>query len=167
MQDHPMSNGPEHAHHHKRHASFRVRFIRAEVFTVLLGVSLLLVAVALYAGLAGTTTESNEIVAKEYQAVTLTNGQTYYGKIKALNSKYVVLTNVFYIQNNNTSPTTTTTQTPSYTLLKLDTTQPTLSEDKMIINRDTVTIWENLKDTSQIVTKINEYYRGVTTTTTN
>lgn len=161
MQNQPTSNNPApvHGQRPKRRLSFGVKFMRAEIFTVLLGVALLLVAVALYAGLASPAAESRQINTKEYQAVFLTNGQVYFGKVTDLNNKYLVLTNVFYIENNSPS-STTTTQNSNYTLRKLGTTELHLPEDKMVVNRDTVTFWENLKDTSQVVTKINEYYKN-------
>jgi len=161
MQNQPMSNDPApvHGQRSKRRLSFGVKFMRAEMFTVLLGVALLLVAVALYAGLASPGAESKQINTKEYQAVFLTNGQVYFGKVTSLNSKYLVLSNIFYIENNSSS-STTTTQNSNYTLRKLGTTELHLPEDKMVVNRDTVTFWENLKDSSQVVTKIGEYYKN-------
>ncbi len=85
----------------------------------------------------------------------------------------MVIKNVFYIENNSSSATTSTTttaQNSNYTLRKLGTTELHLPEDKMVVNRDTVTFWENLKDSSQVVTKINEYYKNpssASTTPTN
>ncbi|MDO8591594.1 MAG: hypothetical protein Q7R60_01545 [bacterium] len=164
MQNQPISGGPVplHSQRPKRRLSFGVKFMRIEMFTVLLGIALLLVSVALYAGLASPGAESKQINAKEYQAVFLTNGQVYFGKVTDLNSKYLVLKSVFYIENNNSaaSSTTTTPQNSNYTLRKLGTTELHMPEDKMVVNRDTITFWENLKDTSQVVTKINEYYKN-------
>ncbi len=163
MQNQPVSNSPAPAHspRPRRRLSFGVKFMRAEVFTVLLGIALLLVALALYAGLASPHTESKQINTKEYQAVFLTNGQVYFGKVTDLNSKYLVLNNVFYIENNSSSSSSTTqAQNSNYTLRKLGTTELHMPEDKMVVNRDTVTFWENLKDNSQVVTKINEYYKN-------
>lgn len=163
MQNQPVSNSPVpvHSQRPKRRLSFGVKFMRAEVFTVLLGIALLLVALALYAGLATPRAESKQINTKEYQAVFLTNGQVYFGKVTDLNSKYLVLNNVFYIENNSSSSSSTTqAQNSNYTLRKLGTTELHLPEDKMVVNRDTVTFWENLKDNSQVVTKINEYYKN-------
>ena len=147
-----------------RRLSFAVKFMRAEVFTVLVGVALLLVAVALYAGLANPSSQSKQLNKSEYQAVFLTNGQVYFGKIGELNSKYLVLTNIFYIENNSANSTTTNNttqaQNANYTLRKLGTSELHQPEDKMIVNSDTVTFWENLKDSSQVVTKIKEYYKN-------
>lgn len=156
----PVSNVPAGNQRPKRRLSWGIKFMRIEVFTVLLGVALLLVAVALYAGLASPGSESKEINSKEYQAVFLSNGQVYFGKITDLNNKYLVLKSIFYIENNNNSSNTTQTQNSNYTLRKLGTTELHAPQDKMVINRDTITFWENLKDSSQVVTKINEYYKN-------
>ena len=160
MQNQPVSSGVPSNQGPKRRVSLGIKFMRAEVFTVLLGVALLLVAVALYAGLASPGSESKEINSKEYQAVFLSNGQVYFGKITDLNNKYLVLKSVFYIENNTSSSDATQTQNSNYTLRKLGTTELHAPQDKMVVNRDTVTFWENLKDSSQVVTKINEYYKN-------
>lgn len=146
--------------HPKRRLSLGAKFMRVEVFTVLVGIALLLVAVALYAGLAKPGAESQQINSKEYQAVFLNSGQVYFGKITDLNNKYLVLNNVFYIENNSSNSTTQTQNSNNYTLRKLGTTELHAPEDKMVINRDTVAFWENLKDSSQVVTKIGEYYKN-------
>src|SRR3989338_6974883 len=156
----PVPHMPPSNQKPKRHLSLGVKFMRIEVFTVLLGVALLLVAVALFAGLASPGSESKEINSKEYQAIFLSNGQVYFGKITDLNNKYLVLKSIFYIENNNDSSNTNQTQNSNYTLRKLGTTELHAPQDKMVINRDTVTFWENLKDSSQVVTKINEYYKN-------
>lgn len=160
MQNQPMSAGGSLPHRPKRRLSFAVRFMRIEVFTVLLGVALLLVSVALYAGLASPASESKQINAKQYQAVFLTNGQVYFGKVNELNGKYLVLNNVFYIENTTDTTNTTQATNTNYTLRKLGTNELHQPEDAMIVNRDTITFWENLKDTSQVVTKIKEYYKN-------
>ena len=167
MQNQPMSGGGASGHRPKRRLSFAVKFMRIEVFTVLLGVALLLVAVALYAGLVQPTSESKQINSSEYQAVFLTNGQVYFGKVSELNSKYLVLKNIFYIENTNTSSNTSQAQNANYTLRKLGTNELHQPEDEMVINKDTVTFWENLKDGSQVVTKIKEYYKNPASSSTN
>ncbi|OGL34580.1 hypothetical protein A3F05_01515 [Candidatus Saccharibacteria bacterium RIFCSPHIGHO2_12_FULL_47_17] len=149
-----------------RRGGFMGRLMRIELFTVIVGSALLLAAVALYLGFSGGVgSESKKINDKQYQAVFLNNGQVYFGKIQGLNNKYVDLTNVFYIENN--ASTGTQTQSTNYTLRKLGTTELHSPEDEMIINRDQVTFWENLKDSSQVVTKINEYYKNPNASQTN
>lgn len=152
---HPAAGAPS----PPRRGGFMGKLMRVELFTVIVGSALLLAAVALYLGFSGGVgNESKKINGKEYQAVFLNNGQVYFGKIKSLNGKYIDLKNVFYIENS--SQTATQTQSQNYTLRKLGTTELHSPEDEMIINREQVTFWENLKDTSQVVTKIKEYYQN-------
>ncbi|OGL40579.1 hypothetical protein A3J32_02775 [Candidatus Saccharibacteria bacterium RIFCSPLOWO2_02_FULL_46_7] len=158
---HPAAGQPS-----GKRGGFMGRLMRIEIFTVILGSALLLAAVALYLGFSGGVgSESKKINDKQYQAVFLNNGQVYFGKIKGLNNKFVDLTNVFYIENNASSASTTQSQSTNYTLRKLGTTELHSPEDEMIINREQVTFWENLKDTSQVVTKIKEYYQNPSSNT--
>lgn len=168
MQNQSMSNGPTpiHGQRPKRRLSLGIKFLRIEMFTVLLGIALLLVAVALYAGLSSPNAESKQINTKEYQAVFITNTlgggiqtSVYFGKISELNNKYLILKNVFYISPAS-NEANTQNQNTNYTLVKLGVNELHQPEDAMIINRDAVTFWENLKDTSQVVTKIKEYYKN-------
>lgn len=122
---------------------------------LVLGVLLILVFVFLMAAkLSGK--ESSHINSNQYQAVFLTNNQVYFGKITQMNKSYLVLEDVFYVETPSTD-TQTTASNANYTLRKLGTNELHSPEDKMVINREQVTFWENLKDDGQVVTKINEY----------
>lgn len=162
MQNQPVNSSAPRPHRAPRRGLLGLRILRVELFTVVVGAALILAALALYAGLASPGSESKQINDKEYQAIFLTNGQVYFGKITELNSKYAVLKNIFYIENSANANTNTTQQSQNnnYTLRKLGTSELHQPEDKMVINRDTITFWENLKDGSQVVTKIKEYYKN-------
>lgn len=144
----------------RKHIDWVAKTVRFELFIVVIGVTLLLVAVALWLATGNfSNAQTKQINTKEYQAVFLTNGQVYFGKIGTLNSKFVSLTHVFYIENQNSSTTSTTTAANNnYTLRKLGVSELHAPEDKMVINSEQVSFWENLKDSSQVVTKIKEYY---------
>lgn len=173
MRNQSMTAGGETPHRSKRHLSFSIKFMRIEMFTVLLGIALLLAAVTLYVALASPDSESKQINKSEYQAVFITNtagasiqSSVYFGKIINLNDKFVTLTNVFYIQAPTQTQSSSSTTNTNLTLLKLGTTELHMPEDKMIINRSAITFWENLKDSSQVVTKIKEYYKNPSSSTT-
>jgi hypothetical protein len=144
----------------RKHIDWVAKTVRFELFIVVIGVALILVAVSLWLATGNfTNAQAKQINNKEYQAVFLTNGQVYFGKIDTLNSKFISLTHVFYIENQNSSSTSTTATTSNnYTLRKLGVSELHAPEDKMVINGDQVSFWENLKDSSQVVTKIKEYY---------
>ena len=60
-----------------------------------------------------TKAESSYVNSSKLQAVFLTNDQVYFGHITELNSKYLALNSIYYLQtqNNGSSNTTTTTST--------------------------------------------------------
>ncbi len=97
----------------------------------------------------------------KYQAVFLSNNQVYFGKLQAVNDQYFKLTKVFYIQgssdtDNSTSKDPQQTTSNDLKLIKLckEVHGP---EDSMIINRDQVQFYENLKSDSEVVKLINQY----------
>lgn len=101
----------------------------------------------------------------KYQAVFLTNGQVYFGKIENPNADYVRLTNIFYLQATDagSNPQQTeegaTEPTNDVQLIKLGTEVhgPT---DEMLIAREQVLFFENLKDDGNVSQSIKSYYEA-------
>ncbi|HEX4774250.1 MAG TPA: hypothetical protein VH234_01925 [Candidatus Saccharimonadales bacterium] len=94
------------------------------------------------------------------QAVFLNTGQVYFGNVKALNSKYFVLTNIYYLQTSSgSSSSSTTTAANNVSLVKLGC---ELHEpyDQMVINRSQVTFWENLQDGGQVATAVKKFQQA-------
>jgi hypothetical protein len=95
-----------------------------------------------------------------YQAVFVnvngTNGgQVYFGKVTSLTPQYIHLTNVFYIQNQQSGDKDASS---AYNLVKLGC-ELHGPQDEMLINRDQVFFWENLKSDSQVAQKAAEFYK--------
>lgn len=126
------------------------------LFMILIGgVTLLLVALVAFSLTSnkGVTAEASLVDGNKYQAVFLNNGQVYFGKIKTLNRSYVVIDDIFYIEAQSTQQANNN----NYTLRKLGTSELHAPEDRMVVNRDQVTFWENLKDSGRVVTAIKQY----------
>lgn len=124
---------------------------------LLIIVVLLVAALIVALGFGGPKAESSFVEGSKLQAVFLNTGQVYFGDIKSLNSKYVELTNIYYLQtSNNGSSTTTTNSNTSVSLVKLGC-ELHSPEDRMIINRDQVTFWENLQDSGQVAKAVQSY----------
>jgi hypothetical protein len=140
---------------------FGLRFITRILFALLILVIALvwLFGQKLYVGMK----------TKGYQAVFLTNGQVYFGKVSA-NGNWVKLTDIYYLQANdnlqqaatadqskNANPSGTTTANPQnqIQLVKLGS-ELHGPEDVMYIEKDKVLFWENMKDDSQVVQAINK-----------
>lgn len=101
----------------------------------------------------------------EYQAVFLTNGQVYFGKISSINKDELTLDHIYYLQvqqsvqpaTNGTSNTTTNgaaqTNNSQVSLAKLGS-ELHGPEDHMYVERSQVLFWENLKDSGKVVQAI-------------
>lgn len=97
---------------------------------------------------------------KGYQAVFLTNGQVYFGKVSNLNSRYIKLEDIYYLQVQQIQPKPEETPTkegeqPKLSLIKLGN-EIHAPEDAMNINSDQILFWEDLKDSGQVVQAIQK-----------
>jgi hypothetical protein len=103
----------------------------------------------------------------KYQAVFFTNGQVYFGKLKDKGTGYMSLTDIFYLQTqDNTSDSssknpqqTANQQTPNVQLVKLGN-EIHGPNDEMIISKDQVLFFENLKDDGKVAQTIKSYQSG-------
>ncbi|MFZ1301226.1 MAG: hypothetical protein WAQ27_01435 [Candidatus Microsaccharimonas sp.] len=98
----------------------------------------------------------------KYQAVFFTNGQVYFGKLKPVNDNYLKLTDIYYLQTQATdtadseNPQETSTDQSNVQLIKLGD-EIHGPEDEMVLSRDQVLFYENLKDDSKVVQSIESY----------
>lgn len=102
---------------------------------------------------------NKRINGKEYQALFLTNGQVYFGKLSKLDSNYVELSDIYYLQTQAAQPAAganaaQTQQTLSLAKLGSELHAP---EDNMFVAKDQVLFWENLKDSGKVVQAIKSY----------
>jgi hypothetical protein len=87
-----------------------------------------------------------------YQAIFLTNGSTYFGKLEAQGDEWFLLTDVFYLSATDDSGTQ---------LIKRGT-EAQGPREPMIIPQDQILFIENLRADSEIVTLINRFKSGAT-----
>jgi hypothetical protein len=110
--------------------------------------------------------QGHYINSKHYQAVFLTNGQVYFGHIKAINDQYLDLENIYYLQSSSTGTTTTTTAANNnVTLIKLGC-ELHAPYDQMVINTKQVSFWENVQDSGQVAQGIAKLKTCTPTSTT-
>ena len=108
----------------------------------------------------GTTIDSTK-----FQAVFLVGGQVYFGKLEEVNSQYLKLSNVFYIQSGSTDTsvdeqTSETSQSQGdMKLIKLGDAVHG-PEDAMVINRDQMLFFENLRSDGKVVQLIQSHTSG-------
>lgn len=94
----------------------------------------------------------------KYQAVFMTNGQVYFGRLSKVDTGYAQLTDVYYLQvQQAVQPAAEQKENdqPKVSLTKLgnELHGPT---DKMHISSDQILFWENLKDDSTVVEAIKK-----------
>lgn len=94
----------------------------------------------------------------QYQALFLTNGQVYFGKLANVTDKYVKMTDIYYLQvQQPVQPAEgQQQQDPQVSLVKLGE-ELHGPEDEMQINRDQVLFWENLKGNGKVAEAIKSH----------
>lgn len=96
----------------------------------------------------------------KYQAVFLSNGQHYFGKLSRMNDEYFKLTDVYYLEQKggDTEKTNANTQnTTEVELRKLGEKEIHGPEDTMIISKQQILLYENLTDKGQVVKSIDQH----------
>ena len=122
---------------------------------VIIGLILLILVVRTQLFRAGVTTlfapGAAEVIDRElYQAVFLTNGSTYFGRLQQQGDEWFVLTDVFYLS---------VSQDSAPQLIKRGS-EPQGPREPMIIPQLQVLFIENLRDDSEIVAAIKRFKSG-------
>lgn len=143
----------------KRMMSNEPRWLKVVFVVLLFSLTVLAIALATLFYFGGKN--EGEFVNKDrVQAVFLTNGQVYFGKVKDVTNQYVDLQDIYYLnsqQQPDTSGTSTTdTQATTFSLVKLGC-ELHGPIDQMIINREQVSFWENLTDEGKVAKAIEQW----------
>ncbi len=137
---------------------------RSGVVGKLLVVSLIVVSIAItafvgYAIIRGVG-GGNLIKSDQYQAVFLTDGQIYFGKLTGIGEEYATLEDIYYLQvQQEVQPDTAAQPQTQISLAKLGN-ELHGPEDQMFINVDQILFWENLKGDGQVVEAIARFESG-------
>ncbi len=122
-------------------------------YTIYLSVFLLLVIAILSIVLLWSKvyqlTQKVKVDPSVYQAVFLENKQLYFGHLKNPDSLNPTLYDVYYVQVDDTAP-----RAERNKLVRLGATEPHGPQNEMILNRDRILFWENLRPDSPLVKTI-------------
>lgn len=122
--------------------------------TVLLFIVALLVAAVVWLIYSsGSNSESKLVDNTKLQAVFLNTGQVYFGNVLALTKDYFVLTNIYYLQSNSGSSSSSSSQV-SLVKLGCELHKP---YNEMIINSSQVTFWENIQSDGQVAKAVAQF----------
>ena len=130
----------------------------------LLGILIVIILLAILWFAGGKDLVLNRLArSTEYQAVFLTNGQVYFGKL-ATSGDWMKLTDVYYLQvtgqtdqlqqAGDASADTSSPQNIQLVKLGSELHGPT---DEMFIEKDKILFWENMKDDSKVLQSIKDY----------
>lgn len=130
----------------------------------LVGGVILIAIVAIFGWLLYSASVTSQIEDGKFQAVFFTNGQVYFGKLQKLNGDYFKLTDIFYLQaptdstsTDSKNPQATSSQSASNVQLVKLGSEVHGPEDSMIMNKDQILFFENLKPDGKVATSITKY----------
>ena len=130
---------------------------------VLLLITSILASAYLVSRLAATTSTSGAVNGKQYQALFLSNGQVYFGRLSGVDKSYVKLKDIYYLQvQQQVQPgqqQQNNQQQPNVSLAKLGG-ELHGPEDTMYVSRDQVLFWENLKTDGKVAKAIEDYKKS-------
>ncbi len=161
----PQGAGPAPAGHTAKRGQgvAALRSMRFAQVALLFLVTILVVATVSYIAVGGPKkAESSFVDSKKLQAVFLNGGQVYFGNITDLNGKFLSMSNIYYLRvNQQVQPnqSTSSTNANDISLVKLGC-ELHGPQDSMVINREQIIFWENLKDDGQVAKAVAEYKKA-------
>ena len=134
----------------------------------LIGVVLAVILIAIVAGgfwmwhkNSNDNADTSSINKGEYQALFLTNGQVYFGKLTQPDGQYVKLTDIYYLQTQAAQPSTSGNSSAAASAQQLSLAKLGNElhgpEDAMYVAKPQVLFWENLKSSGKVVQAIQQY----------
>lgn len=123
---------------------------------LLLSVAVLVLAVTGTIFLGKPASEYRAVDKNKMQAVFLAGGQVYFGRIASLNPQFMRVGDIYYLRVNQQVQPGQEQGANDVSLVKLgcELHGPT---DEMVINREQVIFWENLKDDGQVAKAVADY----------
>lgn len=142
-----------------------IKKVIAIAVTSVIVVAVLAVSTVLVLSNVTKSNPTTSINKDDYQAVFLTNGQVYFGKLQNSTGEYLKLTNIYYLQVDsdvqqagNTAKTNAQDQNNNVQLIKLGN-ELHGPRDEMQLNNQQVLFWENLKPDSRVSEAIKNYQK--------
>lgn len=133
-------------------------FHSISAFVLLISVTIVILGVIGLTMFLRNSNESRFVAEDRMQAVFLNGGQVYFGDITTLNNRYLRLNNIYYLRVNQQvqprSSNQATAQDIALVKLGCELHGP---DDQMVINRDQIMFWENLKSDGHVAKAIRQY----------
>lgn len=161
----PAQPAPVGGGSHKRKKIAGLSGMKLASVALLFSATALIVALAYFLAVGKNSGEAKFVDDDKLQAVFLNGGQVYFGKIEDLNSKYLRMSNIYYLRVNqtvqpdqeNSGQQQSAANDISLVKLGCELHGP---QDEMLMNRDQVVFWENLKADGQVAKAVDEYVKA-------
>lgn len=153
---------PVHRAAPSRHTSKEEKSSKRFLKPLIIVIIVLVIAAVGWFAWSKTQNVATAIDASKYQAVFFTNGQVYFGKLQPFNEGNMKLTDIYYLQSSaaetkdSKNPQETSTDQSNVQLIKLGD-EIHGPEDMMIISKDQVLFYENLKTDGKVAQSIQKY----------
>lgn len=156
----PSQSAPAHGNNSNK-KSKGLTGLRIASVTLLFSATVLIVALLWFVVLGSPKTENKYVDKSKFQAVFLNGGQVYFGKIQDLNEKYLRVVDIYYLRVNQQVQPDRENQAAAadISLVKLGC-ELHGPKDEMLVNREQVIFWENLKDDGQVAKAVEEYKKA-------
>lgn len=150
--------GPAQGRTKQRASLTNVKTWKIAQVALLFSITVLVVAVVWFVALGGNSKkEASYVDEGKLQAVFLNGGQVYFGKINDLNGKFLSMSGIYYLRvNQQVQPNQSTNNSNDISLVKLGC-ELHGPQDNMVINREQIIFWENLKDDGQVAKAVKTY----------
>lgn len=145
-----------------RHIGEEKSFKKPLVFGGAALIAVVVVVAAIWALVSSLGGSGTGIDTSKYQAVFFTNGQVYFGRLQQFNDEYMKMTDIYYLQTQSSeatdpkNPQQTSSDQGNPTLIKLGS-EIHGPEDEMIISKEQVLFYENLKKDGKVAQSIEKY----------
>lgn len=147
------------AAHTRRSRAKDSSLLRFASFALFISVTILALALVWFVVLGKPNSEASRVDNSKLQAVFLNGGQVYFGNITNLNDQFIRVKNIYYLRvNQQVQPDgqAQSTDASDVSLVKLGC-ELHGPEDEMLINREQVIFWENLKTDGQVAKAVKEH----------
>ncbi len=146
---------------HRSKAKSMFSGLRLATVALLFSATILGVVLIYFLAIGNTGSEAQYIDKGKMQAVFLNGGQVYFGHVKNLDNKYMRVSDIYYLRvNQQVQPNQQNGQQQQtvndISLVKLGCELHGPS-DEMLINREQIIFWENLKDDGQVAKAVADY----------
>lgn len=131
---------------------------KAPLWIAAIIVVVVIIGALIWVNMANNRSATTAIDGSKYQAVLLSNGESYFGKLTVLNDDFMKMTDIYYLKAKSATANSedTTTTDGDFQLIKFGG-EVQGPEDEMVISKAQILYYENLKPDGKASKAIEQY----------